>query len=396
MEPFDYSRLAPVPYGFTNSGANCHFNSLIQALLSLPAFVELVRRNAASLDLIETGRIMGQIAREAPQTTGQVSSLSYDLLRALMVDLHSRQIINSFGTSQESASEGLTLLIDSLDTRRLTNVESAIAKAMYHRIICVYRCGRCKKEVSSRNDYAIILNLFYLDYLPHYPSTTEEFANCILRHVETVSDYTCENCSKVPIGDYLCDCVRCANAVQTLVLCNDPDCKKAVQGPRTTPLPSCCLCRKEGFSPCARSGKHVSPVQVRSCDECKKALERTCFNGCPDCKSGVRSYYLSLLPEILVCSFNVYHTRTHTPKPHWYPELLTFDGFRSGVKCKLQYKLVAQIDHSSGHLGGGHYTAVGTRGDQQTYCFNDTSVAPHSLRPNAHTYLIFYHFEKYV
>lgn len=91
---------------------------------------------------------------------------------------------------------------------------------------------------------------------------------------------------------------------------------------------------------------------------------------------------LTMLPEILVCLFNVYYTK----KNHNFPNMLEFPGSNNR---KLKYLLVGQVEHS-GSLNGGHYWSRAIRKDG-IYLFNDNSYSKSELIPTVNTYLVVYH-----
>lgn len=104
------------------------------------------------------------------------------------------------------------------------------------------------------------------------------------------------------------------------------------------------------------------------CDKCEK-------------KGAVKNAMLTMLPEIIICLFNVYYTK----KIHNFPDILEFPG----VKKTLKYKAIGQIEHS-GSLNGGHYWARALR-NSGVYLFNDNSYNSSVIEPTANTYMVIYH-----
>jgi len=102
-------------------------------------------------------------------------------------------------------------------------------------------------------------------------------------------------------------------------------------------------------------------------------------NNCSE-KKTVKKSRLTMLPEIIVLTFNVYFQKSI----HQFPEYITLD------KSKLRYKLIGQIEHS-GHLHGGHYWARALR-NNGCYLFNDHSYQPTTLEPTPNTYIVLYHY----
>lgn len=91
---------------------------------------------------------------------------------------------------------------------------------------------------------------------------------------------------------------------------------------------------------------------------------------------------LTMLPEIIICLFNVYYTK----KIHTFPNFLLFPSYNGN---KLKYMAVGQIEHS-GSLNGGHYWARALRNDS-VYRFDDISYSKSLIEPTPNTYMVFYH-----
>jgi len=114
--------------------------------------------------------------------------------------------------------------------------------------------------------------------------------------------------------------------------------------------------------------------------------------GCPECKQkteAVRIYSLSMVPEVIVCAFNLYTAfGSGARRARYFPERLEFPAIDSG---KLVFRLVGQVEHA-GTLAGGHYWARGLRADGKVYVLNDTGVSPGRFEPTPETYLLAYHY----
>jgi ubiquitin C-terminal hydrolase len=120
------------------------------------------------------------------------------------------------------------------------------------------------------------------------------------------------------------------------------------------------------------------------------AVEDYC---CPSCAqpaaSACRLYSLTMVPEIVVCMFNLYVGFGGVRSPRYFPERLEFPA--NGGGGVLTYRLVGQVEHA-GALSGGHYWARGLRAGGQTYLLNDTGVSPAEFAPTAQTYIVAYHY----
>ena len=112
---------------------------------------------------------------------------------------------------------------------------------------------------------------------------------------------------------------------------------------------------------------------------------------CPSCKASTtayRVYHLTMVPEIIICTFNLYVGYGGERVVRYFPPRLELPATDGG---KLIFKLVGQIEHS-GSLSGGHYWARGLRGGGQVHLFNDTGVSPSLFTPTPSTYMVAYHF----
>ena len=128
----------------------------------------------------------------------------------------------------------------------------------------------------------------------------------------------------------------------------------------------------KGFSNLIR--QHTSSVSEYKCKNCKKITET------------FRIYDLRKIPEIVFCSFNVYHGKNC----RYFPQTLEFPAIEENKKHI--FKLIGQIEHA-GTLSGGHYWAKGLRKNNQIYEFNDMGVSPIlEFKSTQNTYIITYHF----
>ena len=101
---------------------------------------------------------------------------------------------------------------------------------------------------------------------------------------------------------------------------------------------------------------------------------------------------LVLIPTILVVNFNKYSEKNN----YNYPIELYFINDKENKKHN--YRLISTINHS-GNSNSGHYISKGIRKTilngnllNSVYSMNDSSYNLCSLKSNADTYIIFYHF----
>lgn len=207
----------PEPKGFHNTGVICHFNSLLQALLACTSAARAVLRNRGFFARTMTGRGLhtlywhavpaetrAQIEVEArndkvpgaegsgpllSNDTGGFEGLSSLVLRMLVTDLRMKRPGFAFGPNQESASEGLILLIDMTDVGGILN---PLAEVFYHRYRATVLCRTCKKQSDPVTEICVQVKMF------GRPATNpEEFAERVCTHYSPLEDYRCEqDCAK--------------------------------------------------------------------------------------------------------------------------------------------------------------------------------------------------------
>ena len=313
LEAYDPAR-APEPFGLHNTGVICHFNALLQALAGCTSVARAALRHRGYLARTRTGRAFhdffwatvpaGRSAGGAPFEAGvELGSRSARLLAALVADLRARRPAFLYGPSQESASEGLVLLLDMLDAparRGGPPEENPIARLFYHRYEATVYCLACRAAVSEELDVAVQFNLFHFDSLSFPPATPEEFGDLIRGHVSPLEGYLCERCG-------------------------------------------------------ARG-------------------------------RGVRRYRLRMVPEVLVCLFNLYGGAGRARR--YFPARLPLPGEGGGL---LWYRWVAQIEHG-GSLHGGHYVTAALRAGGRPFRFDDEAAVPTDRAgPAPNVYIVLYH-----
>lgn len=306
--------FVPAPFGCRNLGATCHFNALFQALISNPSVVRTAFENRDYLSRTGVGRAfyncMWRVARpavqkevEPPFSIVDFVDLAPHLFDALRDELRSRRPGIRYGFSQESASEGLVLLLDMLDAPLPEGEaprENPIARLFYHRYEATVYCGGCTAKVSAMLDVAVQFALFEEGPRPLDPGG---FGEALRAYSTELGDYRCERCGRVG--------------------------------------------------------------------------------------TATRHYQLRMVPEVLVCLFNLYGVPRRRPREHpGFPQRLDLPGIGGG---RLVFGQTAQVEHSGG-LSGGHYVARGIRGDGKVYAFNDEQIAAAHFESVPEVYMVFYHF----
>lgn len=257
----------PNPYGLYNTGSICYFNSLIQVLISCTSLHEWARCKKK-----EDNKMKTEFANFIINSNEPNSNISSHLLSVL------KKYLPNFGNGQESASEALALLLNTINDKSLN-------KLFIHRFRYNIKCMSCQYITDQICDHSIQFELF------HVSNITKED---ILFQKTILSDYKCDKCN------------------------------------------------------------HIGAEKISK---------------------------LTMLPEILVCLFNVYHNKT----VHNFPAYLEFPGNMQ----LLKYMIVGQIEHS-GSLNGGHYWSRALR-NSGIYLFNDYSYSKSIIEPTKNTYIVVYH-----
>jgi ubiquitin C-terminal hydrolase len=174
------SRLMVRPFGLHNTGVVCHFNSLVQMLLSCTSLTETVLNKNVRTDGNELIKMYANLVHQKPEW-------SIALFQTLIKEMRNRKRTESFGNLQESASEGLTLLLDMMNSPKIYSL-------FYHRYEYKIACMHCSKIVSNVTDYEVHFE-FFLEANASYPTTANQFVNHIRRHTSEIDEYTCEQCN---------------------------------------------------------------------------------------------------------------------------------------------------------------------------------------------------------
>ncbi len=254
----------PNPAGLYNTGSICYFNSLLQVLISCTSLHTWKSRSQNKLEDAFEEFITNSISLDPMSSTKLLNIL--------------KLYCPNFGNGQESASEALVLLLNTINNTELNNM-------FIHRFKYIIQCTNCSYKTEIVKDHSMIFELF---------------------HINEVNEHNMSN-YKTLLSDYKCD-----------------------------------KCNKLG---------------------------------------AVKKSKLTMLPEIIICLFNVYYTKKIYP----FPNTLEFDG----IEKKLKYKIIGQVEHS-GSLNGGHYWSRALRKDG-IYLFNDNTFSRSIIEPTSNTYFIIYH-----
>jgi ubiquitin C-terminal hydrolase len=347
LVPYD-ARHVPRAFGLTNTGVICYFNALLQGLASCPSLVTTVIENHKLMGETATGRAFYSFMRAVQESATNPDFVvdgghSSRVLAALVADVQRHRPRFQFGGGMESATEGLTLLLDMIEP---PSAKAPLAEDGEARV--------CQTEaVASVGQQAHpVLSLF---------------------HLRLRDRVWCRSCQAAGEAHQGVVSHRVDRQYQYMYMHYDGCLNKAISTP-------------EEFTTCLL--KNLQFLEDFKCEDCRKA-------GRPEAppKGQVfRLYEVRRIPSVLVIIFNQYTAHTQ----RYYPEEFTLDGATKDKK--LRFRLVSQLEHS-GSLHSGHYWARAVRRAEsstdatlQTHTLNDASVSPGRLGPAASVYTLLYHY----
>jgi hypothetical protein len=211
MEPLKYNLdYAIPPFGLENISMLCYFNSMLQALMSCPSFVQMQIYNESALSPDNLGalyiakwREMKQECQELRDGSSPIGS-SYDLFKKMAVVRRSSSSVQHLRSdAMEDMHEGLLLFLDSITKSTNTNPSRRqrgpliSADVVFHmRHTCHLKCRSCKltRETgdtgapsSAANPTEIFINVSRRNF-----RTQAAFEDHIKQHTEFPPDFRCE------------------------------------------------------------------------------------------------------------------------------------------------------------------------------------------------------------
>jgi len=189
---YDESMLPATNFGFTNTGADCWCNSVIQTLLSLPALSnvlfgceETFTNNEFACEYIAL-----------LNNTIKNKSLAWEkkaVSRRILLAIHKQNSdrFNDISYKQQCAQEMFTIFQEAF--------QSQLSEEVYTNIYEVSKiCNKCNRLESKNIDrtYQIILpaNIATND-------TEEEFTNWIMARYDEINDFKCTKCLQLNAKD---------------------------------------------------------------------------------------------------------------------------------------------------------------------------------------------------
>lgn len=181
------STYSVVPFGLTNTGTICWWNSLLQTLLSCTCFNKKMLELEKELD-------GSKLAREYINIIKCLTPFGTNIIKPHVMGFISIHLLNVFRRelqvkkitldlqSQEGAANGLIVFLDIIGHEAI----SALFNNRYRRII---RCSACEDVVSTVDETMPVINMTYSK-----PLTDTEFRNYILKNISFVDKYKCDKC----------------------------------------------------------------------------------------------------------------------------------------------------------------------------------------------------------
>lgn len=325
MEEYD-ADLVPPPYPQNNTGTTCYLNALLAMLVSLPSFTRAAVMNPAYLDRTDTGRALRQyVAAYAYREGGD-------------------------GTPRAYLSPAGDIALQS------TRVLGALSRDLAQRHRLRFGGGQeCASEALVK----------LLDMLEPPPAEPEKASPEASFEASVQSPITRLFLHRFR---YSMHCRECRQAVSKMtdhaIAFNMFHIDEEGKRP-TTP---------EEFSKALRARAAI--VDAYRCEKCGAQAR------------AVRADHLTMVPEIIICTFNLFYSETR--RVRYFPEEFTIPAAPIGSGEHV-FRLVAQIEQS-GTRHAGHYWARALRADGQVYLLNDTSVTLSRFAPTPYTYMIAYHY----
>jgi len=327
--------LAPPPFGLNNTGVICYLNAFLQMFVGFTALTSTILENPDYACRTATGAAMLEFFRAFATLDENGVSVRIRDQPEVDISMHSTRVQLALIADLKSRRPHVTFgqrqesaseaLTHVLDMMEppMGNTPNIITNLFKHRHRCELYCRDCSSVVSKSVDYGVVVHMTGYDDLVPRPSTPDDFASAVVQHLSKTEDYKCPKCP----------CRTCGN---------------------------------------------VDPSDGGDCPKCKSPRSTT---------NATRRYRLAMLPEILICAFNLYEGFGGVRRRRYFPEYMEIQAKPKGV---LAYQLVAQVEHS-GQLSGGHYWARGLRAGGRVHKLNDTGVVVETFDTTPYTYMVAYH-----
>ncbi len=201
-------KLLYSPFGLSNFGSVCYFNSALQALLSTTAFTKCILQNREYLSRSKVGTQLHALVNTINRLDlKEINSLgsAHKLLYDTIIEEANRLIPGtSCKRQQDGAHEIIRWILTLVEDRTTPEYQdSSIGKYISDRSLfnplyqCFmskyqkfFKCASCSAAVELDSvDYVITKSLYN-----ERPKTAEEYSEIIKRQTEIIKDYNCPSC----------------------------------------------------------------------------------------------------------------------------------------------------------------------------------------------------------
>ncbi len=185
-----------VPFGVTNTGSSCYFNSLLQCLLSCTSLIEASLQCKPINKITESFRQIVEASRKLDKSSASpIDMFAHKLWRDIITMSNSRKDQVRMSSGQEDAHEGFMMFIESVE--KITNVKLLCE----HRYNITIVCKDCNDIVVNSKEVGTCFEVS-----PNVFSAGNNDINSILyRSDNVISGFKCPKCGST------CDKVRSEN-----------------------------------------------------------------------------------------------------------------------------------------------------------------------------------------
>lgn len=198
-----------IPFGLhNNSGKICWLNSILQCFMSCPSFITAVKRSEIFMKKTGTGTEIYNLISSAlnlSEDTRGISYMSKCIYEELNKDIKKNKNQTQFGEDQECVSEGITQILEIIESGCESNPISDLFRVCFNILITNYQEKKIiGEEVEDKNNFIV-----EIDNLPSkWEDVTENFVDIVCTHCSELtgfSDSTLErwyfvsSCSKIII-----------------------------------------------------------------------------------------------------------------------------------------------------------------------------------------------------
>ena len=195
MYKYNPERIAP-PFKLQNSGTSCYINSIVQCLISLPAFNNLILIKYAQNSNNDVIKCFYYLIANA----GINKLMSAAHISAALTQNNTDFAAYHMGSNtQEDASEALKLILE--------YIGDDFAALFHIRHKMTLKCMKCAHKISAN-----AVNEIFID-ISRQMSSKAQIEKYIMANVVKPEDYRCENCGDSEGAVYQVYCLKKTSSV---------------------------------------------------------------------------------------------------------------------------------------------------------------------------------------